>query len=537
MQRTKLAAALALMFIGSPAQAQELTFSMEIGSASLGSPGHDGTALRAGSVLAPEFDPPALGPLNLPGTQRFVALLGLAPGMNEVDAMSHGRDARPNSGILPGQLVFSVDRLSTGMGGFPWASVQSELPESASDAFVNVVAVGAVPADHTILNPNVAILDGNGLAHPGTGYMRGGFGIDETGDAIDGIDQLVGAGGSLGQLFFSLDPSTALAHGQLPGNVLITAFSGTFGMYTSAPSLGLDLVQGPGSDDIDALAVWDDGDGFYEPPSTVNNPNDPYLWGPGFGDMILFSVTRDSALIGQPDSHFGLPIQAGDVLTYPEPFGGSPYPAIVLAAERIALVTDRGSNLVMDDLNALDLTFKPLFDCNLNGVEDAVDITMAGGSDLNLNGYLDSCEGVVNYCTAGTSAWGCQATLSAAGYASATASSGFSVTANNMNGGVNGLFFFSTSGRIALPWGSSTSLRCVGSPSKRTSLQSASGSTGGCGSMSRDLNASWCPTCPKPAQNPGVGAVVQLQAWYRDPMAAGVTNTAMSDAIEFTILP
>jgi len=55
--------------------------------------------------------------------------------------------------------------------------------------------------------------------------------------------------------------------------------------------------------------------------------------------------------------------------------------------------------------------------------------------------------------------------------------------------------------------------------------------------MSRDLNASWCPTCPKPAQNPGVGAVVQLQAWYRDPMAAGVTNTAMSDAIEFTILP
>ena len=274
MKKMNLAAALALMFVGAPAQAQELTFSMEIGSASLGGLGHDGVALRAGSVLAPEFDPPALGPLNLPGTEHFVATLGLAPGMNEVDAMSHGRDARPNSGIVAGQLLFSVDRLSTGIGGVPWASVQSELPEAASDAFVNVVAVGAVPADHTMISPNVAVLDGNGMAHPGTGYTRGGLGITEAGDAIDGIDQLLGVGGGLGQLFFSLDPSTALAHAQLPGDVLGSAFGGSFGVYASAPTLGLDLL-GSGSDDIDALAVWDNADGFYEPPSTVNNPVNP----------------------------------------------------------------------------------------------------------------------------------------------------------------------------------------------------------------------------------------------------------------------
>jgi hypothetical protein len=60
---------------------------------------------------------------------------------------------------------------------------------------------------------------------------------------------------------------------------------------------------------------------------------------------------------------------------------------------------------------------------------------------------------------------------------------------------------------------------------------------GGCGDMSFDLNALWCPSCPKPAANPGVGTTVYLQAWYRDPMAAGFTKTAMSDALQFDVLP
>ena len=55
--------------------------------------------------------------------------------------------------------------------------------------------------------------------------------------------------------------------------------------------------------------------------------------------------------------------------------------------------------------------------------------------------------------------------------------------------------------------------------------------------MSRDLNMGWCPSCPKPASNPGAGAIVQVQAWYRDGSALGATKTAMSDAIEFHILP
>lgn len=537
MQRMRLTAAMVLMFAGASAQAQDLTFSLELGSASLGTPGHDGTVLRPGSVLAPQYDPPALGPLSLPGTATWVGALGLGPGAKEIDAMSHGRDARPNTGLVPGQLLFSVDRLSTGILAGPFATVQSELPEAASDAFVNVSMIMSVPADGSMLGQHVAVLDGDGLAHPSTGYTRGGLGIAEAGDAIDGIDQVIGVAGGLGQLFFSVDPATALAAGRQPGDVLFSAFGGSHTVFASALTLGLDLVGGPGSDDIDALAVWDNANGVFIPPSTVNNPANPYLWGPGFGDMIFFSVTRDSALIGQPDSHFGLPIQAGDVLTYPEPFGVSPYPAMVLAAERIGLVTDRGLSLVMDDLNALDLVFQPLLDCNANGTEDAVDLAVGSAMDANLNGYPDLCEDSVNYCTAGISAWGCQATLSTTGFASATASKGFVVTANDVNGGKPGLFFYSANGRTALPWGTSSSFRCVMAPTKRTGILTAKGTPGGCGSMARDMNKVWCPTCPKAASNPGAGALVQLQAWYRDSGAPGTTRTAMSDAVEFHILP
>jgi len=55
--------------------------------------------------------------------------------------------------------------------------------------------------------------------------------------------------------------------------------------------------------------------------------------------------------------------------------------------------------------------------------------------------------------------------------------------------------------------------------------------------VSQDINALWCPSCPKPLKNPGAGAVVQLQYWYRDPQSTSSQPTAFSDAIEFTVNP
>lgn len=150
-----------------------------------------------------------------------------------------------------------------------------------------------------------------------------------------------------------------------------------------------------------------------------------------------------------------------------------------------------------------------------------------------------SCSGCSNrpetYCTAGTSASGCQALISATGTSSATAASGFFLNAVNVEGNRDGLFFFGTNGRQATSWGTGSSTFCMVPPVKRAGLNSGVGSNGTCdGAASTDLNARWAA---KPNQNPGAGAVVQAQFWYRDPFGAGNKMTALSNAVEWTVCP
>jgi hypothetical protein len=149
------------------------------------------------------------------------------------------------------------------------------------------------------------------------------------------------------------------------------------------------------------------------------------------------------------------------------------------------------------------------------------------------------CEpNVVNYCTAGTSASGCQALLSSTGFPSATARSGFTVSASGFEGNKNGILFFGTNGRQANPWGNGTSRQCVVPPVIRGGLLFGSGTGGNCDNfLSQDLNALWCSTCPKPLKNPGAGATVQAQMWYRDPQNTSNQTTSLSDALEFTVCP
>jgi hypothetical protein len=142
------------------------------------------------------------------------------------------------------------------------------------------------------------------------------------------------------------------------------------------------------------------------------------------------------------------------------------------------------------------------------------------------------------YCTAGTSASGCQALLSATGTASATAPSGFTLSASTVEGQKDGLFFFGTNGQQANPWGNGTSYQCVVPPVVRAPVMTGIGTIGLCdGSFTQDLNALWCPSCPKPAKNPGAGATVQAQLWYRDPLSTSNQTTSLSDAIEFMTMP
>ena len=148
------------------------------------------------------------------------------------------------------------------------------------------------------------------------------------------------------------------------------------------------------------------------------------------------------------------------------------------------------------------------------------------------------CSTGTPYCTAGTSASGCQASLCASGAASASAPSGFDIVALAVEGSKDGLFFFGTNGRQANSWGNGTSFQCVVPPVVRAGTLAGSGTLGLCdGSFSQDLNALWCPSCPKPQKNPGAAAVVQAQLWYRDPLSTSNQTTSLSDAIEFFVVP
>ncbi len=148
------------------------------------------------------------------------------------------------------------------------------------------------------------------------------------------------------------------------------------------------------------------------------------------------------------------------------------------------------------------------------------------------------CGPVTAYCTAGTSAAGCVPMLGGNGTPSASAQSGFTLVAAQVEGNKDGLFFWGINGRQANPWGNGTSYQCVVPPVWRGGLLKGSGTAGSCdGTFSQDLNALWCSACPKPAKNPGPGTVTQAQLWYRDPQSTSNQTTSLSGAVEFVVCP
>jgi hypothetical protein len=163
----------------------------------------------------------------------------------------------------------------------------------------------------------------------------------------------------------------------------------------------------------------------------------------------------------------------------------------------------------------------------------------AVGDDITGSAYVfDESAAPVSYCTAGTSASGCRATLGAAGAPSASAPSGFFLTATDVEGGKRGMFFYAANGRQASPWGNGSSYQCVVPPLRRGGQMDGVGALGTCaGTFALDLNARWCATCPWFTHNPGPGSVAQAQLWYRDPFNTSNRTTGFSDAVEFTVAP
>ena len=369
-----------------------------------------------GPPVLPRIDkaagPGGLVPINL-GLAGYAACVGHPPGMPctvEVDALSHGLD-NPMDPLFPyppvGMLRFSVDEYATGIPtGFPGPDVFSEAPagDASADVFSPVIPFPGPMPPFAIPPLVVAVIDGDGLpsasgfVYPGVGLVEpnpptGGPGATP-GDNLDALDEETPPG--VYPAFFSLgggivDPYTGAAgtgsaafHGFAAADILISFGPGAPpAVFAPAPTLGLDIF-GPGTDDLDALILWENGTGLFEP-----SPG-PYAWTTGATDMVLFSVRRGSAVIGMLDSVLGIPIEEGDVLI-PPLAGGPPTPGILFAAENLGLATAR-SGVPADELDALDARFFPDSDCDGDGLDDLAAVLLGFLPDCNGNGVPDACD-------------------------------------------------------------------------------------------------------------------------------------------------
>jgi hypothetical protein len=178
-------------------------------------------------------------------------------------------------------------------------------------------------------------------------------------------------------------------------------------------------------------------------------------------------------------------------------------------------------------------------DCNANRLPDFDDIAGGTSLDTNLDGIPDECQGVAVsvYCTAGTTANSCVASISATGNPSVSAASGFIVNVNNVEGQKQGIIFYGVTAAIGNPWATgSSSFLCVKSPTQRTGTQNSGGTLNGCdGLMTLDL-FSYLSTHPTALGNPfSAGNVAYFQGWFRDPPSP--KTTSLSDGLAVTFQP
>ncbi len=163
------------------------------------------------------------------------------------------------------------------------------------------------------------------------------------------------------------------------------------------------------------------------------------------------------------------------------------------------------------------------------------DVAIVSGAGEAFTFRLNLALPPTSYCTAGTTASGCQAALAGTGTPSASLASGFDVTVSDLEGQKDGTLYFGSSGIQAAPWGNGSSLQCVTPPVVRTGVLAGSGTQGACdGSFQLDLNA-WLAAHPQ--SNPGAGVDLAMQCWFRDPLSTSNQSTSLSSGLLFTLCP
>jgi len=536
------------------------TLSTALGMLAFGPLGTPRNALTAGFVPGPAG-------LGLAGHAPCVGHLGGTPCLVEVDALSYGKEPLTGPGSpIKYNLAFSVDRHARGIPFVlnpPTVFSESAVGDAAADVFLDIGQGVGPLAPFAAANPgNVGAVDGNGMIS-GSGAVYRGFGLAEPcstaptlpnpGDDLDALAMKTAPGFPATGVYFSLDDAlldpitlivgsgSAAAHGFTGGDVLHTPVpGGPPAVWAPANLLGLNITGA--LDDLDALILHENGTGVFEPSQLAND------WMGGGTDMLLFSVRRGSALIGMPDSIFGLPICEGDILTTPQVGNPSPFPGIYIAAENLGLGAARAAGQASDDLDALDLLNSPYNDCNSNGVDDAVDIAINSSWDTNLNGVPDECELLTTgFCYCNTAApapcgnfygpGGCS--NSTAVGAILTASGTTSVTADNlvlntvqMPLNRTGLMFMSLNTIAPVPF--FDGLRCLAPQMFRMQVKN-SGPTGSW-NYGPGLVAWTIGNLPPPGWI-NIGQTWNFQSWFRDPAGPCGFQSNTSNAMQATFTP
>jgi hypothetical protein len=130
-----------------------------------------------------------------------------------------------------------------------------------------------------------------------------------------------------------------------------------------------------------------------------------------------------------------------------------------------------------------------------------------------------------SYCTTSTTSNGCSPAIDASGAPSASATSGYVVQVQQVEGQRAGLILYGTTA-AAVPWASgSSSVLCVGAPRQRTTLSFSGGTHASCdGALAIDLLA-WIAAHPGALGTPlQAGQSLYLQGYFRDPPAPKGSN-------------
>ncbi|MBK7643210.1 MAG: hypothetical protein IPJ19_09190 [Planctomycetes bacterium] len=581
----------AFAFLAPSAAAQGTpTFSIDWRSRSKALPaGGVGPPLNECRILSATTGAPSVGPQPAPLSLVGAGALGLPLATNctvqppgvpcqlELDALSYGGDARFRTNLAnQARLYFCVDPYAVGRSILPVSSFQpsvrseAQVFDATGDVFFAAGVSGAVPPLGGIVPvvppDNVGTIDGDGqsnppsgtlFAYPGLGLIEPNIAIlpppslDMPGDTIDALSlEPPPVNGS--RIYFSLDGSftdpltqiqnsgSAQANGFLPGMVLVKVLGsgGLPAVYAQPTQLGLDL-SGPGTDDLDALVLFDNGDGVFTPASAL------YGWNAAGGpDMLLFSVRRGSALIGQPDSLFGLPIEPSDILINPAAPGQRP--RIFIAGENLGAATARsGQTTHGDDVTAIATEVAAFWDCNNNTVEDSVDIATGQSADDNNNGIPDECErpAGTRTCLCPTSAnppcgnadsgagcansTGLGASLDSVGSASIS-NDDLLLVATQLPPNAHGLWLMA-SGTAQVQLGDG--LRCVGGTIARFGAYT----TGSSGVASRGPIAGGSCSLPFGCIQPG--STWHFQAWYRNVTGPCGNGTNLSNLLSVSFTP